>query len=401
MSESIGLLALDVLWPLALLLAWAGGELAYRWIGLPRISSYAIAGFLLAQTQLGFLPNPADGPISSLADFAFALILFELGYRINLRWLRANPWLVVSGVFESVVTFAAVFVVARLFNLELAPALLLATLAMATSPAVVVRVANELGGSGQVTERSLHLTALSCLLTVVAFKAIAGYWAFAGTGSFLQAIWSSVVVVLISAGIGTLFGVLVAALLRLTDNSGSAATVVFALAVLLLTTLTTALNFSPLLAAIAFGLVARHRRVVLTQAQRNFGVLGDLLTVLLFVFVAATLDWREVAAGLELALAIIAVRFLSKTAVTTAFARPSGITYRKGFLTGVALMPQSVFVILLIEQSRHLDIGWIGQVAGLAALVLMLEIAGPLATRWALLRAGEAHPERRSNRDAN
>ena len=35
-----------------------------------------------------------------LADVAFGLILFELGYRINLRWLRTNPWIGVSGLVE-------------------------------------------------------------------------------------------------------------------------------------------------------------------------------------------------------------------------------------------------------------------------------------------------------------
>jgi Kef-type K+ transport system membrane component KefB len=392
---SIDLLPSDVLWPLGLLLAWLAGEIGYRWLGLPRISSYGIAGFLLAQTQFGFLPDPSGGPVAVLADFALALILFELGYRINLRWLRINPWLGVTSIVESVATFAAVFAVARLFGVELAPALLLAALAMATSPAAILRVANEMNSSGQVTERSLHLSAMSCLLTVVAFKAIAGYWILASAGSLFQAIWSSVVVVAVSIGLGALFGVLVAALLRQTDNKDNTATIVFALAVLLLTTLTIALKFSPLLAAMAFGLVARHRRAVLSQAQRNFGVLGDLLTVLLFVFVAATLDWREVVSGIGLALAIVAVRLLSKTAATTAFARLGGISWRKGFLTGLALTPHSVFVILLLEQSRHLDIGWVGAMAGLAALVLLLEIVGPLVTRWALLRAGESQPARR------
>jgi Kef-type K+ transport system membrane component KefB len=274
------------------------------------------------------------------------------------------------------------------------PALLLAALAMATSPAAVLRVANELRGSGQVTERTLHLSAFNCVLAVLAFKAVVGYAMLAGDGGVFRALWSSVVVVLVSAGLGTLFGVAVPGLLRSVGSVGRNATVVFALTVVLLTALTHAFKFSPLLAALAFGLVARHRRVVLSQAQRNFGALGDLLTVLLFVFVAATLDWRQVAAGIELALAVVAARLLVKVAVTTAFARASGLSWRKGALTGVALMPLSVFAILLLEQTRHLGIGLVEQLAGVAAMVLLLEVLGPVATQWALRRAGEAQPGR-------
>ena len=57
-------------------------------------------------------------------------------------------------------------------------------------------------------------------------------------------------------------------------------------------------------------------------------------------------------------------------------------------------MPLSVFAILLLEQTRHLGIGLVEQLAGVAAMVLLLEVLGPVATQWALRRAGEAHPGR-------
>lgn len=392
MLESLNAFLAEMAWPLALAVAWIVGEAGHRWLRLPRISGYGIAGFAMAASQGGFLPDPSGGPVALLADIAFALILFELGYRINLGWLRANPWLGVTSLIEAGGTFAAVFFVAQTFAVPLVPSLLLASLAMSTSPAAVLRVANEVRGSGQVTERTLHLTAFNCVLAVIAFKAIVGYWVLTSAGSILQALWSGVVVVLVSAGTGVLFGVAVPALLRAMGGLARNATVAFALAILLLTTLTHSFKFSPLLAALVFGLVARRRRVALSQAQRNFGALGDLLTVLLFVFVAATLEWREVAAGAKLALAVVGARMLAKAAATTLLARLGGISWRKGFFTGVALTPLSVFAILLLEQTRHLKLGVLDDVAGVAAVVLLLEIVGPLATQWALIWAGEARP---------
>ena len=44
-----------------------------------------------------------------LANVALSLILFELGYRIHLRWFRHNPWVLVLGLVESVVTFVVVY----------------------------------------------------------------------------------------------------------------------------------------------------------------------------------------------------------------------------------------------------------------------------------------------------
>lgn len=395
MPEIITTLINETAWPVALALAWVAGELGQRWLALPRISSYGIVGFLLGAGQGGLLPDPDGGPVTLLADIAFGLILFELGYRINLRWVRANPWLGVTSVIESAGCFAAVYFIADWFGVPMVPALLLATLAMSTSPAAVLRVANELHSSGQVTDRTLHLSAFNCVLAVVTFKIVMGYWVLSGDGSVFQAIWSSLVVLLVSAGLGALFGVAVPALLRALGGMDRSATVAFAIAVLALTALTHALKFSPLLATLAFGLVARHRRVILSQAQRNFGALGDLLTVLLFVFVAATLSWKIALSGIWLALAVIAARIAVKVAVTTLFAHLGGITWRKGALTGLALTPQSVFVILLLEQSRHLGLDFLNEMPAIAAIVLLLELIGPLVTRGALVWAGEASRDAR------
>jgi|SRR5450631_3856056 len=91
--------------------------------------------------------------------------------------------------------------------------------------------------------------------------------------------------------------------------------------------------------------------VVMNQTQRNFGPLGDLLAVLLFVFVATTIEWQRVWTGIGLALALIVVRLAVKMFVVGSLARMSGISWHKGVLTGMAMAPMSVFVILL--WSRH------------------------------------------------
>ncbi|MCC7259296.1 MAG: cation:proton antiporter [Gammaproteobacteria bacterium] len=377
-------------WPLALAIAWLAGEAGHRWLALPRISSYGITGFLLAAGQLGVLPDARGGAMALVADLAFGLILFELGYRINLTWLKANRWLGVTSIVESGCSFLAVFVVARMLDAPLMPALLMSALAMSTSPAAVLWVVNEARSSGQVTERTLHLSAFNCILALVVFKVLVGYSVLASAGGIFQAVWNSLAVVLVSVSLGALFGVAVPGLLRRLGGLPRHATVAFALAVLLLTALTDALRFSPLLAALAFGLVARHRRVVLSQVQRNFGALGDLLTVVLFVFVGATLDWHQALAGLEIALAVMLARLLAKVGSTTLLARPGGITWRKGALTGLALTPLSAFAILVLEQTRHLELSLLEDMTSIIAMALLLEVAGPLLTRWALVWSGEA-----------
>ena len=379
----------NLAWPVAICIAWIAGEFGQRLTGLPRISFYGVVGFALAAPQIGVLPSSGAGPVLLLADVAFGLILFELGYRFNLRWLPANPWFVVASLAESLGTFIAVYFTAILFDIGQITALMLAALAMATSPPAVIRVINELRSSGQVTERVLHLAAMNCVLSVFIFNVILGVWIFHSSNNLGEATLNSLFAMALSALTGAVFGLLVPALLRLLGNLAQDATVGFALAIILLVSITYTSQLSPVVASLAFGLTARHRRVAFSQAQRNFGVLGELLTVLLFVFAASTLDWRVVLQGGSLAVIVVAVRLLTKTVGVTLFSELSGITWRKGALTGLALAPMSVFVILLLEHARVRGFRLDGELQAVAGVALLLEIFGPIIIQRALIWARE------------
>jgi Kef-type K+ transport system membrane component KefB len=380
-------------WPFAIVVAWLAGEFGQRWTGLPRISFYGLVGFALAGPQVGVLPPPGAQSIAMLADVAFGLILFELGYRINLRWVLVNPWIGVAGLVESLATFVAVYFIAAAFDTAQLTAWMLASLAMATSPATVVRVINEQRSSGQVTERALHLSAQNCVLAVFAFNVVIGFWIFRTSEDLGDALWNSLVALAMSAFTGAVFGMVVPAVLRAIGNPRQDATVAYALAVILLVSIAYTARLSPVVATLAFGLMARHRRVAFSQAQRNFGALGELLTVLLFVFAASTLDWRRVMAGGTLAVLLVAVRLVTKTLGVTAFAHLSGVSWRKGALTGLALAPLSVFVILLIEHARQTGVHVVEELSAMAGVTMLLEVFGPIIIQRALVWAREA-PER-------
>lgn len=267
---------------------------------------------------------------------------------------------------------------------------------MATSPATILRVINEHKSSGQVTERVLHLSVLNCVFAVLVFKVIVGLVIFKTSGNLWDASYNGLVVLIISAALGVGFGIFIPAVLRKTKRLHQDGTLAFTIAVVFIVALTHSLKLSPVLATLTFGLVVRHRRIILNASQHGFGALGDLLSVILFVFIAATIEWRQVVAGVGLGLAIIFVRQFAKIIGIGIFARVSGISWRKGALIGMATMPISAFVILVLEQSRYIGIDLIDQLAPLAAAALTLEIIGPLFIQRALIWAHEV-PEIKEN----
>ena len=383
----------DLAIPFTLLLAWLLGELGQRHLALPRITSYGIVGIAIALlTHVSKTMFQVDDlwSLTLLAQIAFGLLLFELGYRISLGWLRHNLWLTLSGLVEAAATFGAVFCIAQVFSLPPVPALLLAALASATSPLTLLPVINELKSGGQVTERALHLSAINCVLAIAAFNAVVGYWVLASAGDTFQAVWSSLIVLCVSAGLGVLFGVILPRLLDFADASEKQSTVAFALAVTGLILVTHSLHFSPVLATLVFGVVARHYRNVRHQAQPNFGVLGDVLIIVLFVHLGSRLQLDTLLSGALLALTVLVVRFIVKSFAMLAFARLSGLSLKKGALTGAALMPMAGFGILLLELSAQRGLNFSDTLAAMCGLLLLADLVSPVILRRILMAGGEA-----------
>ena len=391
------------MWPLMLLAAWLAGEWLAQHVKLPRVCAYGGVGLVLS--ALGLSQSLAsDQVLSSLANLALSLTLFELGYRIYPRWFFRNPWVLVAGLAQAALTFAVVMWVGGEFGLAMNPRLVLAALCVATSPAAVMRVTHDLRSSGQVTERLLHLCALNCLLAVLLFKCVVGYWHLETSGDWSKAAFNSVYVIALSMVAGAAFGVVAPVLNQLADTKQNSSpnsnqrgnqstTVTFALCVLLLTGVAQSLQLSPLLAALAFGAVARERRVMLSHAQRNFGALGDVLTVFLFVFIGSLLSWEGLWGSLLLGAVVLGARSGVHVLVNTGVARISGTTLRKGALTGLSLMPMSAFALLLLEESRRygFDVGR-ESLPVIVGLLVLQDVIGPWVTQQALIWAGEAQP---------
>ena len=168
------------------LLAALLGEVVWRLLRWPRMLGYAVIGTVLALAGRG-----ASGhePALRLAiDGALALLLFEAGARLNLRWLARNPWLLASSVAEAALAGIAVWLVLRSFGLGPDVSVPLAIIASAVSPAVLLRVTGELHAAGQVTERLLALAALNTLYAVLAMKLFSAGLLLSDPGTWLEAL---------------------------------------------------------------------------------------------------------------------------------------------------------------------------------------------------------------------
>lgn len=381
----------------ALLCAVFLGEVLSRTIRLPRISSYSVAGLLLGPSVLGWFGSIDLGGFHVLVDLALALLLFELGIRVDLRWFRKNPWIVASSVAEAALTFVGTFAALRLMGTTAGFAATVAAIAIGTSPATVMRMAAELRAEGQVTQRLLVHTALNVLYSVVLSKLIVGGMHGAFRNDWTAAIGHPLYLLSGSLLMGVAVAMAFCGLRRffeMTSEQGVAmlfGLLLLALALLQMFSLPTVL--APLIGGVMVKYTDRRPHLW----PRHFGTAGGVLVIMLFVLTGATLTWGALFTGGLTALALIAVRALAKCVGVSLFGSISGISLRQSIALGVAMLPMSGIAILLAEDVRNLYPEFGGQVGAVVfSMIAILEIVGPIAVQWALGFSNETRQGGRS-----
>ena len=376
-----------------LVLAALVGEVVWRTLGWPRIVGYALIGTALALAGRG---ARGDEPALRLAiDVALAMLLFEAGARLNLRWLARNPWLLATSLAEALLTGIAVFAAMRWLGLAREVAAPLALIAVCVSPAVVQRVAGEYGAAGQVTERLLALSALNTLYAVLAMKLMSAGMLLSDPGTWLEALPPVLFSFCGSILLGAALGEGLALIARRLDLREENPMVLLLGALLLALVLAKTLRLSPLLVPLLAGIWLTNRSERPWVWPRHFGSAGGLLVLVLFVSVGSAWSVDAVAGAMVTALALVGARAAAKSLSVFAFARPSGLGWRQAAVLGGALLPMSATAwVLGLEFAQRHPLPGAQAMPVLLGAIALLELVAPLVVMACLRAAGEIDTKR-------
>jgi Kef-type K+ transport system membrane component KefB len=371
-----------------------GGELAQRLVGLPRITGYVVVGILAGPEVLGLLRTPLSGEARALIDLALGLVVFELGHRLDVEWLKKNPWLALAAVGESVGAFFAIYAAMLYFGYSPLLASGAAAVGTATSPAVVMLIAHELRASGQITERAILFTAVNCAFAFVALTLLLPFLHLEQEADLHTALLHPIYLLGGALLLGFLACQLMLALAGWLGKREDRQFILLIALVVLVVGLARAAGLTVVVALLAFGVFARNLDYDHALLPLRFGYAGQLLFVLLFVLTGASLEFYGLQTAWAVVALYVAVRFLGKAVAILALGRLSGLRAGGAGLLSVALVPMSGVAVIMVHDTEALFPGF---GAELAAVVLsaaaLLELIGPLATQLALRHAGEAHPE--------
>jgi len=325
-----------------------------------------------------------------IVDLALALLLFELGSRINLRWLRTNPWLLVTSLAEAVLAFAAVYLTLVFLGAEPRVAAAVAAILIATSPAVVMRVASEFNASGQVTERMILLTGLNTFYAVLATKFVVGWLHAEYAGSWVRSFAHPLYLLAGSAIVAALLAFSVSMIARRLDLRNENSALLLLGMILLALSLTKLANLSTLLVPLLAGVMLRNSSERPWIWPRHFGTAGGALVLLLFVITGSVWSIDALMVGAGMGLAVIFARLAAKMLVTTALSRASGISLKQGVALGFAMAPISGAALVMMSDMQNLYPEFAAQLTGIVfSAVAVLELIGPIAVQAALRYVNE------------
>lgn len=383
--------AFQLPWYALLLLAAAlAGEAVQRWLRLPRLLGWIGVGAALGPQALGALDARSLDALRPLLDFAIGVVLFELGQRVDLSWLRRNPWLLATSVLESDLAFCAMFGVLIALSAPPLFAAVAAAIGISTAPAVVLTLARDLRAQGQVAERVQLLAALNTAYAFVAVAVVLAWLAQHYAGGWRAIVLHPLYLIFGSVALAGVFAAGTLSLLRLLGRRHDAQYLCVVALVAVAVWAAATLKLPVALALLAYGAIIRvlDRRRVLVSLE--FGRFGRILLILLFAITAASIEWSLVPAGAVAGGVLVAARLGGKALGVFALAPASGLPLRKASLVALGLAPMSGITIVLTHDTGRLfpQIG-----PSLAAVVMaaiaILELLGPLLTQFALVRAGE------------
>jgi Kef-type K+ transport system membrane component KefB len=377
-----------------LLLLGLAGDLLARRIPVPRVTLLILFGVLIGPSALALLPVQAEAWYPLISNMALLMVGFLLGGKLSLANLREVGRLVLGiSVFKVVGASLLVFLGLLAVGMPLSLALVMAGIAPASAPAAVTNVVEETRAEGRYTETMLGIVAIDDAWGLILFSlllAVAQVLAAGGDGGALAALqyggWEVGGALVLGLAVG-----IPAAYLTGRLNPGQPIQAEALGVVLLAGGLALWLEVSYLLTALVVGATVVN---LASHHERPFHEIEHIewpFMILFFLLAGASLHVAELAHLGWAGVAYIAMRAAGLILGAFVGGGVLGAEARIRRWMGLAIMPQAGVALGMALVAHNALPGLNGTILPLVVgSTVVFELVGPILTRWALERAGEA-----------
>lgn len=369
---------------------------------LPKVTGQILAGVVLGEAGLNLFPHEALDALAPLTQFALALMAVTVGTHLSFQRLRnARRRLTILALAEASLTPLLVFGLLYGFTeLPIGLCALFAVCTVDTAPATTVALVQESRAKGVFVKTLVAAVALNNMAAIFLFEAVravrrAPVEDVAGVVGQLGA---PALELLYAAGIGGGVGLALHGLDRLYQKGDlpSAASLV---ALALTSGLASWIGGSSILACMFLGIVQtnlnRERGKVVDAVFSDF---QPAILAIFFTLAGMHLSFEHAAAAGLLAVIVFLGRATGKLVAANVAMRFAGATDRLRKNLGLALVPQAgvaVAFVLIVQEDPSFDDRTVELFSAVMLTVVTAnEVFGPILTRIALVRSGEAGLDR-------
>ncbi|MFZ1180544.1 MAG: cation:proton antiporter [Herbaspirillum sp.] len=361
---------------------------------VPRITGYLIVGFILGGGGLNWLSGDVLHVTNIFADIAVALVVYQLGRYVDIGWLKREKWLLATVVTSAVLCFVFVSVALLWFGTSQVLALLGGVWAIATAPAVVLVVLRDLKAEGQVTRRLAAMTALNNFVAILAAYALLPVIANESGTPVLALVEHTLYSLTGSFVLAYLTYWLMMPLARLLGRQGSRQFVLVIAVIALAIGAAHALYLPVMLTMLIFAILSKNLDRQYDLMELEFGVANELFVVMLFVTVGASIRLADLNMVGVSVLVLIAARFVAMGCGVFLFARFARMNWKQAGLLTLGTLPMTEAGLGLIQTiSSFYPHTAAGVLPLLAGCLIVLELFGPVATQFSLIKSGESGRE--------
>lgn len=373
-----------------LLLGLIGGHLVSRNPWIPRITGYLLVGIVVGESGLQWLTGDILKLAHIFADIALALVVYQLGRYVDIGWLRYEKWLLATVVSGAALCFAFVWMALEFLGVARPLAMLAGVFAIGTAPGVIMVVVRDLDAEGQITRRLAAMTALNNLIALVSAYIMLPVVA-TDVDIPLQTLLSSTVYsVFGSALLAYLTYRLMMPLARLLGRERSRQFVLVIAIITLTIGAAHALRLPVLLTMLIFAILSKNLDLQYDLMELEFGVANELFIVMLFATIGASIGIADIATiGLSV-LVLAGARFAAMACSIFAFARAARLKWRQAGMLTLGTLPMAEASLGLAQISSVYPQTAAAVAPLLAGTLIVLELLGPIATQFALIKSGES-----------
>lgn len=374
---------------------------AARRVGLPGVTGQIVAGILLGPHVLGLFPEQTGARLAPVTHFALGLMAVAVGSHLHLHRLRnARRRLLTLVACEALAVPLFVGLAVGWLDAARPPLLVLvAALSLSTAPATVLAIVRETRAHGIFVKTLVAAVALNNLTCIVLFEiahAAARALVRSEAGFALSDLAAPIGQFLVSILLGVLCGIaLVAATWRVVRTEALVGASV--VAILAAVGLADLFGASTLLASLSLGVtLANLRPDKESIGHRVFDDFEGTIFAIFFTLAGLELDPHHAAEGGLLALLVFAGRLVGKVVGADVAMRIAGAPERVRRWLGFALVPQAglaVGLMLLVTEDPAMAPIRDTFLAVVLTVVTLNELVGPVLTRFAIVRSGEAGRE--------